>query len=86
MRICAIVASTPSGGIGIRGALPWSLPADLSYFRAVTSAVPADAPPGAINAVIMGVRTWASLPPQARPLKGRLNVVLSHRAEADVRA
>jgi dihydrofolate reductase/thymidylate synthase len=59
------------GGIGKGGTLPWRLPGELRHFRDVTMA-----PPGP-NAVIMGRRTWDSLPPRFRPLPGRLNVVLS---------
>lgn len=61
------------GGIGKGGTLPWRLPGELRHFREVTMA-----PPGP-NAVIMGRRTWESLPPRFRPLPGRLNVVLSRR-------
>lgn len=61
------------GGIGKAGTLPWRLPGELRHFRLVTTA-----PPGP-NAVIMGRRTWDSLPPRFRPLPDRLNVVLSRR-------
>ena len=81
--VSVIVAATPSGGIGKDNALPWTLPADLAYFRAVTTRVQRA---GAQNAVIMGRRTWASIPPQHRPLRGRLNVVLSRGEEGAVRA
>lgn len=76
-----VVAATRSGGIGLDGKIPWRLPKDMAFFKSVTSAT-ADA--SKMNAVIMGRRTWASLPPKFRPLKGRLNVVLSR--SADVRA
>ena len=76
-----IVAATPSGGIGRNGKLPWQLPADMAYFRKVTTTT---RQPGTQNAVIMGRRTWASIPPVFRPLKGRLNVILSR--DADVRS
>lgn len=69
-----VVAATRSGGIGRGGALPWHLPADMALFKALTSRT-RDA--GKQNAVIMGRKTWASIPPKFRPLKGRLNVVLS---------
>ncbi len=78
--VSCIVAATPAGGIGKDGTLPWALPADLKRFARVTS----DAPAGARNAVVMGRKTWASIPEKFRPLKGRLNVVLS--TSADVRA
>lgn len=56
------------------GILPWSLPGDLRYFKELTSRT---VDPGKQNAVIMGRKTWESLPPKFRPLPGRLNVVLS---------
>lgn len=76
-----IVAATTRGGIGRAGALPWHLPADMSFFKELTTRTEA---PGARNAVIMGRKTWASIPEKFRPLKGRVNVVLSR--SADVRA
>jgi dihydrofolate reductase len=69
-----IVAATASGGIGKNGGLAWTLPADMAFFRATTMAVTDSARQ---NAVIMGRKTWASIPAKFRPLKGRLNVVLS---------
>jgi dihydrofolate reductase len=53
--------------IGADGALPWHLPEDLRLFRALTLG----------STVVMGRRTWASLPERFRPLPGRRNVVLS---------
>jgi NAD(P)-dependent dehydrogenase (short-subunit alcohol dehydrogenase family) len=65
------------------GKLPWDLPADMAYFRDVTTRTRAA---GAQNAVVMGRKTWASIPAKFRPLKGRLNVVLSSGEEGAVRA
>ena len=66
-------------GIGVEGALPWALCADMKYFRTLTL--------GTIdnckrNAVVMGRHTWTSIPERFRPLAGRLNVVLSRSANA----
>jgi len=79
-----IVAATPTQGIGRAGQLPWRLKADLAFFaRATTRAPPAPpsnstAPPArALNALVMGRRTWESIPARLRPLRGRLNVVVS---------
>ena len=62
------VARASNGVIGREGALPWRLRADMRRFRALTLGKP----------VIMGRKTWESLP--RRPLPGRLNIVLSRRA------
>lgn len=73
-----IVAATPKMGIGRNGQLPWpALKSEMAYFARVTRRAPA----GAVNAVLMGRRTWDSIPPRFRPLRGRLNVVLTRRPE-----
>jgi len=60
-------AQAAGGVIGADGALPWHLPEDLRLFRALTTG----------GTVVMGRRTWESLPARSRPLPGRRNVVLS---------
>ncbi|HEY2708484.1 MAG TPA: dihydrofolate reductase [Caulobacteraceae bacterium] len=65
------VARARNGVIGRGDALPWRLSADMRRFRKLTLGKP----------VIMGRKTWESLPRANRPLKGRLNVVLSRQAE-----
>ncbi len=67
MSVSLIWAQSPDGVIGTGGGLPWHLPEDMARFRALTSGHP----------VIMGRRTWESLPERFRPLPGRLNIVLS---------
>ena len=57
--------------------MPWKLPGDMAYFKELTSKT-ADA--GKQNAVIMGRKTWESIPPKFRPLPGRINVVLTRAA------
>lgn len=70
-----VVAIDQQRGIGAGNDLPWpKLPADLAHFRDITSQTRA---PGTRNAVIMGRRTWDSVPPRYRPLPRRLNVVIS---------
>jgi dihydrofolate reductase len=53
--------------IGVCGGLPWHLPEDMKLFRALTTGA----------TVVMGRRTWESLPERFRPLPGRTNVVLT---------
>jgi dihydrofolate reductase len=62
-----IWAQAADGVIGADGALPWHLPEDLRLFKALTLG----------STVVMGRRTWESLPARFRPLPGRRNVVLS---------
>eukprot|EP00933_Yihiella_yeosuensis_P055520 TRINITY_DN5433_c1_g1_i1.p1 TRINITY_DN5433_c1_g1~~TRINITY_DN5433_c1_g1_i1.p1 ORF type:complete len:500 (-),score=109.72 TRINITY_DN5433_c1_g1_i1:392-1891(-) len=78
LPVSVIVATTPKNGIGKDGALPWRLPEDMQYFKKVTMAVESEA--GKQNAVIMGRKTWDSIPEKFRPLTGRLNVVLTSKA------
>jgi dihydrofolate reductase/thymidylate synthase len=74
--ISVIVATTQKGGIGQDGNLPWKLPEDMAHFKKVTLA----AAPGKMNAVVMGRKTWESIPDKFKPLPGRINVVLSRKA------
>ena len=78
-RLTLIVAATHTDmGIGLRGSLPWPpLRAEMAYFARVTRRAPSPA----INAVVMGRRTWDSIPPRFRPLKHRLNVVVTRRPD-----
>jgi dihydrofolate reductase len=70
-----IAAVARNGVIGIDNRLPWQLPADLKHFKELTTG----------HAVIMGRKTWESLPEKFRPLPGRRNIVVtrndSFRAE-----
>ena len=75
-----VVAATRSGGIGVKGSLPWRLPGDMAFFKKTTL----DAgKAGGVNAVVMGRKTWQSIPERFRPLPGRINIVLSRRAETE---
>ncbi|TLD23005.1 hypothetical protein PspLS_07262 [Pyricularia sp. CBS 133598] len=81
IELTLVLAATRDMGIGRAGTLPWTgLKKEMAYFARVTKRLPAaadDKPATALNAVIMGRKTWDSIPPRFRPLKGRLNVVLS---------
>lgn len=67
MRVSLLAAVARGGVIGRDGTLPWRLPEDMQRFRELTMGHP----------VLMGRRTWDSLPDRYRPLPGRRNVVLT---------
>ncbi|HEV7567812.1 MAG TPA: dihydrofolate reductase [Microbacteriaceae bacterium] len=62
-----IWAQARQGVIGARGTVPWNVPEDLAHFELITFGHP----------VIMGRRTWDSLPASSKPLPGRTNIVLT---------
>ena len=62
-----IAAVARNGVIGIDNRLPWRLPADLRHFKALTLG----------HTVIMGRKTWESLPVNFRPLPGRRNIIVT---------
>jgi len=64
-------------GIGKNGKLPWHLPSDMKFFKDVTMRSLS----GHRNAVIMGRVTWDSIPEAFRPLRGRLNVILTRNSQ-----
>ncbi|HEX9088367.1 MAG TPA: dihydrofolate reductase [Arthrobacter sp.] len=66
-RIAMIWAQATNGVIGAGGDIPWHLPEDFRHFRELTAGQP----------VIMGRRTWDSLPEKSRPLPGRPNIVIT---------
>ncbi|MGH2911304.1 MAG: dihydrofolate reductase [Solirubrobacteraceae bacterium] len=65
--ISIVVAHGANGVIGDKGQLPWHLPSDLKRFRELTIG----------GTVVMGRKTFESIPPQHRPLRERNNVVVS---------
>jgi dihydrofolate reductase len=64
-----IWAQSTSGIIGRGGGIPWQLPEDVARFKQLTMG----------HTVVMGRRTWESLPAKVRPLPGRRNVVLTRQ-------
>ena len=69
MRVNLIYAHARNGVIGRDGGLPWHLPEDLAHFKRFTAGCP----------VVMGRKTWDSLPPRFRPLPGRTNIVITRQ-------
>ena len=67
MELRLIYARAANGVIGRDNALPWHLPEDLAHFKRTTLGAP----------VLMGRKTWDSLPPKFKPLPGRRNLVIT---------
>ena len=70
MDINLIYARAANGVIGNKNTLPWQLPEDMARFKRLTHGWP----------VIMGRKTWDSLPVKFRPLPGRTNIVVTRQA------
>lgn len=71
MKLHLIYARARNGTIGKDNQMPWHLPEDLAHFKRVTLGQP----------VIMGRKTWDSLPERFRPLPGRLNIVVTRQSD-----
>lgn len=72
MQLNAIVAMSKNRVIGHKGEMPWPrLPRDMKRFRDLTMGQP----------VIMGRKTWESIPEKFRPLPGRTNIVLTRNED-----
>ena len=71
MEIALIYARAANGVIGKDGTMPWHLPEDMARFKRLTQGSP----------VIMGRKTWDSLPPRFRPLPGRANIVVTRQPD-----
>lgn len=69
--IALLVAVAENGCIGANGALPWHIPEDLKRFRELTTG----------HTVIMGRKTWESLPERFRPLPNRHNIVITRQQD-----
>ena len=70
-RVGLIWAQAANGVIGRDGALPWHLPEDLAHFRTTTQG----------GTVVMGRKTWDSLPEKVRPLPRRHNIVVTTQSD-----
>jgi dihydrofolate reductase len=66
-ELAMIWAQARGGIIGSAGTMPWHVPEDLAHFKELTTGAP----------VVMGRKTWDSLPPRFRPLEGRRNIVIT---------
>ncbi len=72
MRTCLIAAVSENGFIGVNGDLPWRIKSDMIRFKQLSIGNG-----GETNAVIMGRKTWDSLPDAHTPLQDRINIVLT---------
>ena len=71
MRVALVAAVARGGVIGRDGGIPWRLPEDVAFFKELTTG----------HTVVMGRRTWESIPERFRPLPGRRNVVVTRNPE-----
>ena len=69
-RVGLIWAQAHNRVIGLDGVMPWHVPEDLAHFKAVTMG----------GAVVMGRKTWDSIPERFRPFSGRENIVVTRQA------
>ena len=74
MSFDVVVAHDLSFGIGVNNELPWHCPADMQHFKTLTTGTNQNER----NTVIMGRKTWESIPEKYRPLPNRDNIVLSN--------
>ncbi len=70
-EIVIIAAVARNRVIGRDNQLLWNIPEDMAHFKALTAG----------HTVVMGRKTWESLPPRFRPLPGRRNIVISRQAD-----
>jgi dihydrofolate reductase len=71
VRVALVAAVARGGVIGRDGTIPWRVPEDVAFFKELTTGHP----------VVMGRRTWESIPDRFRPLPGRRNVVVTRNRE-----
>lgn len=70
-EIVIIAAVARNRVIGKDNRLLWNIPEDMAHFKALTAG----------HTVVMGRKTWESLPPRFRPLPGRRNIVISRQTD-----
>lgn len=73
MSLKIIVAVSSNGVIGNDGGIPWRISEDMKRFSKLTKGA-------GNNAVVMGRKTWESIPEKFRPLPGRKNIVITSQA------
>lgn len=66
-----IWAEARGGVIGLDGVMPWHVPEDMAHFKAITLG----------SSVVMGRKTWDSIPARFRPFAGRENIVVTRQED-----
>ncbi|XP_012285488.1 dihydrofolate reductase [Orussus abietinus] len=74
LKLNLIAAASENMGIGINGDLPWRLKSEMAFFTRMTTNTK---DPNKKNVVLMGRRTWECIPKKYKPLRKRINMVLS---------
>lgn len=90
VKFTCVAAVGPNGQIGANNNLPWApnlLKGDMTFFKLITECeltfsptnelLAASLAPSMSNVVIMGRKTWESIPPRFRPLEGRFNIIVT---------
>lgn len=73
-----VVAVSANNGVGLKGKLPWPyIPRDMKHFVRMTSTSQIK------NTILMGRKTWESIPLERRPLKNRFNVVITRSTQIE---
>jgi dihydrofolate reductase len=98
VKFTSVAAVGPNGQIGANNNLPWApnlLKGDMAFFKHITMSqitfnssnevTHAALAPPMVNVVIMGRRTWESIPPRFRPLEGRFNIIISSKGTDGLR-
>ena len=71
VKLKLIFARASNGVIGANNTMPWQLPEDMAHLKRLTMGSP----------VIMGRKTWDSIPARFRPLTGRRNIVVTRQSD-----
>lgn len=69
--ITSVAAISANGKIGNKGTIPWHIPEDMARYKQLTMG----------KVIIMGRKTWESIPEKYRPLPGRKNVVITRQPD-----
>ena len=72
-----------NNGIGFENKIPWHLQSDLNNFQLITSKT---FKPYTKNMVVMGRKTWDSIPNKHKPLKNRINIILTHNKSSELKS